>query len=186
MPIETESPGHRAHLFARCKVALAGIGHAHLGAQTKPADAASHGPERRTMANRRLLTTQEVVELVAEETGTKLSPATFRSYASRGQAPAPIERRANVPFYSRKQILEWARNRPGSGARTDLRKGRSRGAARTSTPEGRSPSSSTRPQPQDTNAVSRIEQQGAAPRRRETQQAGQQASQTQQPPETSP
>lgn len=72
------------------------------------------------MVDRRLLTNQEVVDLIKEETGKSITVATFRSYVARGQAPAPVDRRANTPLFSRKQALEWMHNRPGSGARNDV------------------------------------------------------------------
>lgn len=72
------------------------------------------------MADGRLITNQEVVELIKAETGAAIAISTWRSYVARNQAPAPVERRAGSPFYSRKQVLAWIHHRPGIGARTDL------------------------------------------------------------------
>lgn len=112
------------------------------------------------MADRRLLTNQEVVALIEAETGTTITSATFRSYVARGQAPSPIERRAGSPFYSRKQILEWIHNRPGSGARTDIPK---------SKPTRTSPIQSPRKQPRSSPAATEEAAQAApaaAPQKR--------------------
>lgn len=99
------------------------------------------------MADRRLLTTQEVVDLIEAETGSAIAPATFRSYVARGQAPRPAERRANTPFYRRKEILEWAHNRPGTGARTDI-------AARSRPQRNSPPQSSGEPKQNESLEVS--------------------------------
>lgn len=72
------------------------------------------------MANPNRLTTQQCIDLIEAETGTAIKPTTFRSYAHRGQAPAPVETIGRTPLWSRKEILEWAHNRPGQGVRTDL------------------------------------------------------------------
>lgn len=74
------------------------------------------------MANPNRLTAQQCVDLIAEETGTTLKLTTFRSYAARGHAPKPVETIGRTPLWRRKDILEWAHNRPGRGARTDLRR----------------------------------------------------------------
>lgn len=72
------------------------------------------------MAESRLITADEAVDLIEAETGSAMTAHTFRSYTYRGQAPAPVKKIGRTQLYSRKQILEWAQNRPGSGARTDL------------------------------------------------------------------
>ncbi|MGO4205639.1 transcriptional regulator [Rhodococcus sp. TAF43] len=76
------------------------------------------------MANPHRLTADQCVELIKEETGDDIKAATFRVYAHRGQAPASVEKIGRTPLWSRSEILEWANNRPGKGARTDLRKTR--------------------------------------------------------------
>jgi predicted DNA-binding transcriptional regulator AlpA len=68
------------------------------------------------------------VPLIKEETGTELSVSTFRGYVSRGQAPAPVEKIGRTPLWKRSEIVKWANNRPGQGARTDIRKPRRRRA----------------------------------------------------------
>lgn len=78
------------------------------------------------MANPNRLTAQQCVDLIESETGSKMSAATFRVYAHRGQAPASVERIGNTPLWKRSEIVEWAQNRPGPGARTDLRTPRRR------------------------------------------------------------
>ncbi|QHE72671.1 helix-turn-helix transcriptional regulator [Rhodococcus sp. WAY2] len=70
------------------------------------------------------LTTDQVIDLINEETGTELSISTFRGYVSRGQAPAPVEKIGRTPLWKRSDIIEWAHNRPGQGARTDIPKRR--------------------------------------------------------------
>ncbi|MDH6293137.1 helix-turn-helix transcriptional regulator [Rhodococcus opacus] len=72
------------------------------------------------------LTTDQVIDLLKEETGTELSLSTFRGYVSRGQAPAPVEKIGRTPLWKRSDIIEWAHNRPGQGARTDIPKRRRR------------------------------------------------------------
>lgn len=49
-------------------------------------------------------------------------PETFRSYERRGYAPARARTFGTTPVWSRKAILAWLESRPGTGARTDLRK----------------------------------------------------------------
>ena len=80
------------------------------------------------MANPHRLTTDQLVDLIKEETGTELSASTFRGYVSRGQAPAPVEKIGRTPLWKRSEIVAWANNRPGQGARTDIRKPRRRRA----------------------------------------------------------
>ena len=80
------------------------------------------------MANPHRLTTAQALELIKEETGNELSASTFRGYVSRGQAPAPVEWIGRTPLFKRSEIAEWAHNRPGQGARTDLRAPRRRRA----------------------------------------------------------
>ena len=80
------------------------------------------------MANPHRPTTDQVLELIKAETGNELSASTFRGYVSRGQAPAPVEWIGRTPLFKRSEIAEWARNRPGQGARTDLRTSRRRRA----------------------------------------------------------
>jgi predicted DNA-binding transcriptional regulator AlpA len=72
------------------------------------------------------LTTDQVIDLIKEETGTEISISTFRGYVSRGQAPAPVEKIGRTPLWKRSDIIEWAHNRPGQGARTDIPKRRRR------------------------------------------------------------
>lgn len=72
------------------------------------------------MTDEPLLTPQEVVDLIKAETGSIMSARTFRSYAYRGQAPGAVKMVGRTALYDREQILDWAHNRPGSGARTDL------------------------------------------------------------------
>ena len=78
------------------------------------------------MANPNRLTAQQCVDLLKEETGDEIKPVTFHSYVHRGHAPKPVEKIGNTPLWKRSEIVEWARNRPGRGARTDLRKPRRR------------------------------------------------------------
>jgi hypothetical protein len=78
------------------------------------------------MANPHRLTAQQCVDLLKEETGDAIKPVTFHSYVTRGHAPKPVEKIGNTPLWKRSEIVEWARNRPGRGARTDLRTPRRR------------------------------------------------------------
>lgn len=80
------------------------------------------------MANPHRLTTDQVLALIKEGTGTELSASTFRGYVTRGQAPAPVEKIGRTPLWKRSEIIEWANNRPGQGARTDISKSRRRRA----------------------------------------------------------
>lgn len=72
------------------------------------------------MAEPALITAQEAVDLIKAESGSSMTATTFRAYTYRGQAPGPVKTVGRTPLYSRKKILEWAQNRPGSGARTDI------------------------------------------------------------------
>lgn len=73
-------------------------------------------------AHKDLLTAQECVDLIKAETGAETSAATFRTYVHRGQAPAPVDKFGRTPVYDRTEILTWIHNRPGKGARTDLKR----------------------------------------------------------------
>lgn len=78
------------------------------------------------MANPNRLTAQQCVDLLKELTGDEIKSVTFHSYVNRGQAPKPVEKIGNTPLWKRGEIVEWAENRPGRGARTDLRTTRRR------------------------------------------------------------
>ncbi|WP_257886316.1 helix-turn-helix transcriptional regulator [Rhodococcoides fascians] len=67
------------------------------------------------------LSLAEVLTLIERRTGKAITSSTWRSYVARGQAPKPIRRISNAPLYSQKAIEQWIADRPGSGARTDLR-----------------------------------------------------------------
>ncbi|WP_242640394.1 helix-turn-helix transcriptional regulator [Rhodococcoides fascians] len=67
------------------------------------------------------LSLAEVLTLIEHRTGKAITSSTWRSYVARGQAPKPIRRISNAPLYSRDDIDQWITDRPGSGARTDLR-----------------------------------------------------------------
>jgi hypothetical protein len=51
-----------------------------------------------------------------------ITPATWRSYVSRGEAPPPDGREAisGTPWWRVSTIERWMRSRPGQGSRTDL------------------------------------------------------------------
>jgi predicted DNA-binding transcriptional regulator AlpA len=61
-------------------------------------------------ATDRLLTTADAAELAG------VSAASFRSYVSRGDAPAPDGKLGNTPYWNRSTITRWLKNRPGQGA----------------------------------------------------------------------
>lgn len=67
------------------------------------------------------LTLADVLALIEDRTGKAITSSTWRSYVARGQAPKPKRRISNAPLYSREDIEQWIADRPGSGARTDLR-----------------------------------------------------------------
>ncbi len=54
-----------------------------------------------------------------------ISPGTWRSYVARGQAPKPdgIDEGFGRAYWLTSKLKEWQDNRPGPGARTDLKKG---------------------------------------------------------------
>ncbi|OAK53827.1 helix-turn-helix transcriptional regulator [Rhodococcoides kyotonense] len=68
------------------------------------------------------LTTAEVLALIEDKTGKAMAPKTWTSYVSRGQAPKPARHLSRTPLFAREDIEHWIANRPGIGARTDLRK----------------------------------------------------------------
>lgn len=72
------------------------------------------------MVSKNLLTSTEALAVIEEVSGTAIKPDTFRSYSTRGQAPAPKEKVGRTLLWDKTEIEEWARNRPGRGARTDL------------------------------------------------------------------
>lgn len=78
------------------------------------------------MANPHRLTAQQCVDLLKEITGDEIKPVTFHSYVNRGHAPKPVEKIGSTPLWKRSDIADWAANRPGRGARTDIRKPRRR------------------------------------------------------------
>lgn len=80
----------------------------------------------REMANPNRLTAQQVIELIKELTGDEIKVNTFYGYVSRGQAPKAVEKIGNTSLWKKSEITEWALNRPGRGARTDLPKTRRR------------------------------------------------------------
>lgn len=80
------------------------------------------------MANPNRLTAQQCIDLIKETTGKEIKLMTWHSYAHRGQAPKSVEKIGNTPLWKRSEIVEWAQNRPGRGARTDLRPTRGRQA----------------------------------------------------------
>ena len=58
-----------------------------------------------------------------------VAPSTISSYAARGQMPEPDVRIGPIAGWSSETIDAWAGNRPGRGARTDLKaKGQGGGA----------------------------------------------------------
>ncbi|OAK54003.1 helix-turn-helix transcriptional regulator [Rhodococcoides kyotonense] len=67
------------------------------------------------------LTTADVLALIEDKTGKAISAKTWSSYVTRGQAPKPARHLSRTPLFSREDIEQWIANRPGSGARTDLR-----------------------------------------------------------------
>lgn len=62
-----------------------------------------------------LLTVAEAASLAG------VRPDTWTSYVSRGQAPAPDGRLGSKPWWHRATVEQWIAERPGMGARTDLR-----------------------------------------------------------------
>lgn len=77
------------------------------------------------MVSKNLLTTAEALALIEEVSGSVIKPDTFYSYSKRGQGPAPKEKVGRTVLWDKKEIEEWARNRPGRGTRTDLTRTRS-------------------------------------------------------------
>lgn len=69
-----------------------------------------------------LLALPQVLALL-KRAGHPMAPTTWRSYQSRGQAPAPGRYVYDRPLWSRGDIDAWIAARPGAGARTDLRQG---------------------------------------------------------------
>ncbi|OZD55868.1 transcriptional regulator [Rhodococcus sp. 06-1474-1B] len=67
------------------------------------------------------LTTADVLALIEDKTGKAISTKTWSSYVARGQAPKPARHLSRTPLYAREDIEQWITDRPGSGARTDLR-----------------------------------------------------------------
>lgn len=79
-------------------------------------------PEQVPTTDRELTAEQVVATIALHRPGTRMTARTFRSYASRGQAPQPVRHAGRAPLWDSDVILEWLRARPGPGARTDLRK----------------------------------------------------------------
>ena len=68
-----------------------------------------------------MLTRDETVAHLAA-LGHPMRPATWSSMVSRGQAPKADEMIGRTPRWAEATIDTWAANRPGQGARTDIRR----------------------------------------------------------------
>ncbi|KIA59382.1 helix-turn-helix transcriptional regulator [Nocardia vulneris] len=66
------------------------------------------------------ITAQQCVDILFETTGRRIGPGTFRSYAHRGYAPAPVRHIGRTPVWDEAEIVAWIAERPGQGTRTDL------------------------------------------------------------------
>ncbi len=64
-----------------------------------------------------------IIYLSSTEAGeyAGVKPSTFRAYIVRNQAPKPDAMIGNTPGWLPETIDDWMRNRPGRGARTDLK-----------------------------------------------------------------
>jgi len=62
------------------------------------------------------VTAEEAVDIAG------LKRSTFSAYVARGSAPEHVAVMGNRRLYDRAEIENWAANRPGQGARTDLRR----------------------------------------------------------------
>ena len=65
------------------------------------------------------MTTAQVIATLRGR-GVVIAESTWRSYVSRGQAPAPVRRVGSTPLWDPADVVEWLGSRPGQGARTDL------------------------------------------------------------------
>ncbi|WP_139738376.1 helix-turn-helix transcriptional regulator [Actinomyces wuliandei] len=48
---------------------------------------------------------------------TDVATSTWRAYAARGQAPAPVRHVGRTPLWDPDQVRAWAATRPGRGRR---------------------------------------------------------------------
>lgn len=68
-----------------------------------------------------LITTEQAAQLAG------ITPSTWRYYLSRrrslgrGEIPLPAEYHGRTAMYERAAVVAWTHNRPGRGARSDLR-----------------------------------------------------------------
>ena len=62
------------------------------------------------MTEPRRLTTREAADLVG------VTPASWRSYVSRGRAPQPDGRLGITPWWRESTVRRWQKSRPGQGA----------------------------------------------------------------------
>lgn len=62
-----------------------------------------------------LLTARGVVDRLADRYNRHIGPGTWRSYAHRGQAPAPVRRVGREPLWSPADVDAWAGRRVGDG-----------------------------------------------------------------------
>lgn len=70
----------------------------------------------------RELTAEQVVATINHQRPeVRMTARTWRSYVSRGQAPEPVRHVGRTPLWDLDQVLAWLADRPGQGARTDLR-----------------------------------------------------------------
>lgn len=65
---------------------------------------------------RKRITAKQAAEMVG------VKPATWRAYVNRGQAPGPDGREdlSGHPYWFESTVAQYAKTRPGRGARTDL------------------------------------------------------------------
>ena len=75
-------------------------------------------PRKRVATTERGWTIGQVLATLARR-GITIKASTWRSYVARGQAPQPAYRVERTPMWDPNDILYW--ERPGPGARTDLR-----------------------------------------------------------------
>lgn len=67
------------------------------------------------------LSLPEVLALIERKLPKPIKASTWRSYVARDQAPKPVRYQGREPLYAAEEIENWIAERPGRGARTDLR-----------------------------------------------------------------
>lgn len=84
-------------------------------------DIPTRAPEQVPTTDRELTAEQVVGTIVRFAPGTQMTARSWRSLVSRARAPRPVRHVGRTPLWDPDEVLAWLKDRPGQGARTDLK-----------------------------------------------------------------